>query len=90
MNAISHRVSSSLFAFFTYDALSDRSEQNERRACDIMKFYELQTNRDPLGADTVPYAANAFPSAPWECFWRYVSVLTPAVGLLRPPSSAHI
>lgn len=44
-------------------------KQDEGRARDIMKFYELQANSwDPPGAYTVPCAANAFPSASWECF----------------------
>lgn len=33
-------------------ALFPISEQSEGRVCDIMKFYELQTNGDPPGADT--------------------------------------
>jgi len=33
--------------------------------------------------NTAPYAANAFSSAPWECFWPYVSALTPAATPLR-------
>jgi len=33
-----------------------------------MKFYELQAKWDPPGAYTAPCAANAFPSASWECF----------------------
>ena len=58
---------------------------DEGRALDIMKFYELyRANWNSLGAYMAPYAANAFPSASWECFWRYVSVLTPAVNFFVP------
>jgi len=48
------------------------------------RYYEiLRTIRHPPGMNTAPYAANAFSSAPWECFWPYVSALTPAATPLR-------
>lgn len=60
-------------------------EQDEGRCS---RYYEILRTasgpRNPLGADTAPCAANAFPSASWECFWRYVSVLTPATIPPRP------
>lgn len=86
-NAVSYHILDSSFAFLTRSFCSWSRMKSVLTI--LWNFTNCRRTWNPLGADTAPYAANAFPSASWECFWRYVSVLTPAAIPLRPHTSAR-